>query len=92
MLCIAYRQVWQSLGDMPKEQAMSEFVHVLATQCSLFTPYIKAHQMEREELERKKYVSHCAASIGCGICAKISYLSFRYMGKVLCIMVWYIDG
>jgi len=48
------RVAWQSLGDMSREDAMSEFVSFLRKSCSLFAPYVEAHVAERQERERKQ--------------------------------------
>lgn len=50
------RQVWQSLGDMSQQHAMTEFVRNLIELCPQFTPYIKAHQAERDQLEKERLV------------------------------------
>ncbi|XP_067127276.1 Golgi resident protein GCP60-like [Centruroides vittatus] len=46
------RQAWASLGDMVKETAMSEFIKLLDSTCSLFRPYVLAHKCDLEEKER----------------------------------------
>lgn len=48
------KQAWQSLGEMPQEKAMSEFVTMVQSLSPLFLPYIKAHLAEKEEVEQKK--------------------------------------
>lgn len=48
------RVAWQSLGDMSREDAMSEFVSFLRKSCSPFAPYVEAHVAERQERERKQ--------------------------------------
>lgn len=53
-LYCCFRQAWQSLGEMPREKAMAEFVIMVKTLSPLFVPYIKAHLAEKEELEQKK--------------------------------------
>ena len=53
-IVICFRQAWVSLGDMSKEEAMTEFVRVLDGLCPLFKPYIEAHKTEKEEAERKE--------------------------------------
>ena len=42
------------LGDMDREEAMIEFIRHLDTMCPLFTPFLAAHQAEKEEQERRK--------------------------------------
>ena len=51
------RQVWQSLGEMSKEEAMKKFIELINETCPLFRPYVEAHRRDREEQERKAYVS-----------------------------------
>ena len=51
-----FRQAWQLLGNMSQEKAMVEFVSLLTSLCPLFSPYVTAHRVEKEELERRKYV------------------------------------
>jgi len=48
------RAAWQSLGNMSREDAMSEFVSFLRKSCTLFAPYVEAHVAERKEQERKR--------------------------------------
>jgi len=45
---------WQSLGDMSKEIAMTQFIMNLNNLCPLFAAYVEAHHAEKEEQERKK--------------------------------------
>ncbi|CAG5136850.1 unnamed protein product, partial [Candidula unifasciata] len=46
-------QAWQELGDMSKEEAMTEFVKKMADSCSLFEPYVEAHKGDKEEGDKK---------------------------------------
>jgi len=48
------RVAWQSLGNMSREDAMTEFISFLRTSCPLFAPYVEAHVAERQERERKR--------------------------------------
>ncbi|KAK7492370.1 hypothetical protein BaRGS_00016467 [Batillaria attramentaria] len=48
------RQAWQSLGDMSKETAMTEFIQQLETKSPLFRPYVEAQKAEQEEKLRKE--------------------------------------
>ena len=53
-----YRQVWQSLEDMNKDEAMSQFVHCLSVACPQFTKHIEALQQQRNDLLSKQWVFH----------------------------------
>ena len=53
-LCVIFRQAWQLLGDMSKEQAMGEFVKYLDSLCPLFKPYVQAHKAEKDDQERRR--------------------------------------
>ncbi|XP_018609104.2 Golgi resident protein GCP60 [Scleropages formosus] len=48
------RKEWVSLGNMSKEDAMTEFVKLLNKCCSLFAPFVTSHKIEKEEQERKR--------------------------------------
>ncbi len=50
------RQAWQTLGNMSRQEAMSDFIKQLDKLCPLFKPYVQAHKAEREEQDRKRYV------------------------------------
>ena len=41
---------------MSQQHAMTEFVRSLIELCPQFTPYIKAHQAERDQLEKERLV------------------------------------
>ncbi|KAI4895468.1 hypothetical protein NFI96_023967 [Prochilodus magdalenae] len=47
------RKEWASLGSMAKEDAMEDFVKLLNSCCSLFSPYVTSHKIEKEEQERR---------------------------------------
>ncbi|XP_071441051.1 Golgi resident protein GCP60 isoform X1 [Hetaerina americana] len=47
------RLAWQSLGDMPKVEAMINFLDLLVNLCNLFKPFIAAHVQDIKEKERK---------------------------------------
>ncbi|KAK3537855.1 hypothetical protein QTP70_019840 [Hemibagrus guttatus] len=47
------RKKWAELGSTAKEDAMEEFVKLLNSCCSLFSPYVTSHKIEKEEHERK---------------------------------------
>ncbi|XP_069743926.1 Golgi resident protein GCP60 [Narcine bancroftii] len=48
------RREWTALGNMKKENAMVEFIHLVNKCCNLFEPYVTSHKIEREEQERKR--------------------------------------
>ena len=52
-LCVI-RQAWQQLGDISKEEAMTQFIDMVAKLCPLLQPYVDAHKREKEEQERKR--------------------------------------
>ena len=54
--CLLYRQVWQSLEDMSKDEAMSQYVHCLSVACPQFTSHIEALQQQRTQLLSKQWV------------------------------------
>jgi len=71
---VVYRQVWQSLEDMNKDEAMSQFVHCLSVACPQFTKHIEALQQHRNELLSKQWVfppllslSHICESVCVGV-------------------------
>jgi len=45
-----YRQVWQSLEDMSKDNAMSQFVQCLSVSCPHFMTHVDELQREKNEL------------------------------------------
>ncbi|KAL6478494.1 hypothetical protein MHYP_G00143290 [Metynnis hypsauchen] len=47
------RKEWARLGSMAKEDAMEDFVKLLNSCCSLFSPYVTSHKIEKEEQERR---------------------------------------
>ncbi|XP_043915584.1 Golgi resident protein GCP60 [Protopterus annectens] len=48
------RREWAALGNISKEEAMTEFVKLLNKCCHLFAPYVISHKIEKEEQERKR--------------------------------------
>ena len=53
------RDAWQSLGNMTKDEAMTEFIELLDKLCPLFKPFVEAQKTDIEEKakfeeERKK--------------------------------------
>uniref|UniRef100_A0A8C5PNB7 Golgi resident protein GCP60 n=1 Tax=Leptobrachium leishanense TaxID=445787 RepID=A0A8C5PNB7_9ANUR len=48
------RREWAALGNMEKQEAMTEFVTLLNRCCHLFSTYVTSHKIEREEQERKR--------------------------------------
>ncbi|XP_053365936.1 Golgi resident protein GCP60 [Clarias gariepinus] len=47
------RKKWAELGSTAKEDAMKEFVKLLNSCCSRFSPYVTSHKIEKEEHERR---------------------------------------
>ncbi|XP_069811078.1 Golgi resident protein GCP60 [Dendropsophus ebraccatus] len=48
------RKEWAALGNMSKQDAMTEFVALLNRCCHLFSTYVTSHKIEKEEQERKR--------------------------------------
>ncbi|KAG8443839.1 hypothetical protein GDO86_009142 [Hymenochirus boettgeri] len=48
------RKEWATLGNMSKQEAMTEFVNLLNRCCHLFSTYVTSHKIEKEEQERKR--------------------------------------
>ncbi|XP_020642233.1 Golgi resident protein GCP60 [Pogona vitticeps] len=48
------RKEWAALGNMTKQDAMTEFVKLLNRCCHLFSTYVTSHKIEREEQEKKR--------------------------------------
>ncbi|KAM8947066.1 Golgi resident protein GCP60 isoform 2-T2 [Pelodytes ibericus] len=48
------RREWSSLGNMDRQEAMTEFVTLLNRCCNLFSTYVTSHKIEKEEQERKR--------------------------------------
>ncbi|XP_056424474.1 Golgi resident protein GCP60 [Hyla sarda] len=48
------RREWSALGNMSKQDAMTEFVTLLNRCCHLFSTYVTSHKIEKEEQERKR--------------------------------------
>ena len=51
------RQAWLALGDLSKEAAMAGFIEHIDQFCPMFKAYIEAHRAEKEEQERRRWVS-----------------------------------
>ncbi|NXA37842.1 GCP60 protein, partial [Eudromia elegans] len=47
------RKEWAALGNMSKQEAMTEFVKLLNRCCHLFSTYVTSHKIEKEEQEKK---------------------------------------
>ncbi|XP_062863682.1 Golgi resident protein GCP60 [Trichomycterus rosablanca] len=47
------RKKWAQLGSMAKEDAMEDFVKLLNSCCSRFSPYVTSHKIKKEEQERQ---------------------------------------
>ncbi|KAF5901747.1 Golgi resident protein GCP60-like, partial [Clarias magur] len=47
------RKKWAELGSATKEDAMKEFVKLLNSCCSRFSPYVTSHKIEKEDHERR---------------------------------------
>ncbi|NP_001096198.1 Golgi resident protein GCP60 [Xenopus tropicalis] len=48
------RKEWAALGNMDRQEAMTEFVSLLNRCCHLFSTYVTSHKIEREEQERRR--------------------------------------
>ncbi|KAM4771502.1 Golgi resident protein GCP60 [Rhinophrynus dorsalis] len=48
------RKEWAALGNMSKQEAMTEFVMLLNRCCNLFATYVTSHKIEKEEQERRR--------------------------------------
>ncbi|XP_038617116.1 Golgi resident protein GCP60 [Tachyglossus aculeatus] len=48
------RKEWAALGNLAKEDAMTEFVKLLNRCCHLFSTYVTSHKIEKEEQEKKR--------------------------------------
>ncbi|KAJ6666850.1 hypothetical protein lerEdw1_018852 [Lerista edwardsae] len=48
------RKEWAALGNMTKQDAMTEFVKLLNRCCHLFSTYVTSHKIEKEEQEKKR--------------------------------------
>ncbi|CAF2402350.1 unnamed protein product [Rotaria sp. Silwood2] len=46
------KQAWITLGDMPKEQAMEEYVKLLLDRCSMFRIYLETQHMNNEDKDQ----------------------------------------
>ncbi|XP_037073452.1 Golgi resident protein GCP60-like [Pollicipes pollicipes] len=47
------RQAWQALGDVSREQAMTQYVDLLDSLCPTFKPYAEAHKFDMEAKQLK---------------------------------------
>ncbi|XP_075060448.1 Golgi resident protein GCP60 isoform X2 [Mixophyes fleayi] len=48
------RKEWAALGNLSRQDAMTEFVTLLNRCCHLFSTYVTSHKIEKEEQERKR--------------------------------------
>nr|XP_033794677.1 Golgi resident protein GCP60 isoform X2 [Geotrypetes seraphini] len=48
------RKEWAALGNISREDAMTQFVHLLNRCCHLFSTYVTSHKIEKEEQERRR--------------------------------------
>ncbi|KAM5164434.1 Golgi resident protein GCP60 isoform 2-T2 [Mantella aurantiaca] len=48
------RKEWAALGNLSKQESMTEFVGLLNRCCHLFSTYVTSHKIEKEEQERKR--------------------------------------
>ncbi|XP_069464788.1 Golgi resident protein GCP60 isoform X2 [Ambystoma mexicanum] len=48
------RKEWAALGNLSRQDAMTEFVKLLNRCCHLFSTYVTSHKIEKEEQERKR--------------------------------------
>ena len=53
---VDYRQVWQSLEDMSRDEAMSQFVRCLSVACPQFTAHLEDLHQLRNQLLSKRWV------------------------------------
>lgn len=53
-LLLPPRKEWAALGNMSKQEAMTEFVKLLNRCCHLFSTYVTSHKIEKEEQEKKR--------------------------------------
>lgn len=51
---MCYRQAWQALGEMTKENAMKEFVRVLHKCSPSIKPYVIAYKAQLDEEAKQK--------------------------------------
>lgn len=51
---LSLRKEWAALGNMSKQEAMTEFVKLLNRCCHLFSTYVTSHKIEKEEQEKKR--------------------------------------
>lgn len=47
-------QLWKSLGDLTKEDAMNKYIEHITNACPLFKVHLEAHKSHLEEIENKK--------------------------------------
>jgi acyl-CoA-binding protein len=47
-------QVWKTLGNLSKEDAMKRYIELVTKTCPLFYPYFEAHKSQLEEAEQNK--------------------------------------
>ncbi|XP_030051581.1 Golgi resident protein GCP60 [Microcaecilia unicolor] len=48
------RKEWALLGNISREDAMTQFVQLLNRCCHLFSTYVTSHKIEKEEQERRR--------------------------------------
>lgn len=55
LIClISLRQLWKSLGNLNKEDAMNKYVEIIKKSCPLFHVHYEAHVRHLEEIEKKR--------------------------------------
>jgi acyl-CoA-binding protein len=47
-------QLWKSLGDLSKEEAMKKYVNLVYKACPMFQAHLEAHKRYLEEIEQQK--------------------------------------
>lgn len=47
------RQMWKSLGDMDKEEAMQKYINLVVKVCPLFTAHLEANKRHLEEEQKR---------------------------------------
>ncbi len=51
---LCFRQAWQLLGELSRDEAMQQFIQQLDSLCPLFSAYVEAHKAEKEEQEQRE--------------------------------------
>ncbi len=51
LLFFSFSQLWKSLGDLSKDEAMKRYINLIAKVCPLFHVHFEAHKRHVEEQE-----------------------------------------